>query len=110
MAQIVRVQHVQYDEVSMLAVQGKGTNKFFSSNKPKNIRGGFGAVFSGSIRVTNSTNSGGYFFLLLDGTGRDRRVFFRGDALVRCGGEVITVADYYRMLATVESILGALKR
>lgn len=101
MAQITRVQHVQYDSVALLAVQGPGTNKFRKSNMPQPLRGNFGAVFTGEIRVTNSTRSGGYFFLLLNGTGRDRRVFFRGDALVRMGGEVTTVADYYAMLEFV---------
>lgn len=104
MSTIVRVQHCQYDEVSLLAVQGHGTNKFFSSNKPKGVRSNFGAVFSGRLRVTNSTNSGGYFFTMLGTNQRDRRVFFRGTAKVRIGGEVITVADYYKMLAAMERL------
>jgi expansin (peptidoglycan-binding protein) len=110
MAQIVRVQHCEYDEVSLLAVQGYGTDKFQSSNKPKTPRANFGAVFTGSLRITNSANSGGYFFLLLDGTGRDRRVFFRGTAQVRIGGEVTTVADYYNMLALHARLRAVLAR
>lgn len=103
MPTITRVQHVQYDDVSMLAVQGFGTNEFQKSNKPKRCRANFGAVFSGRIRVTNSANSGGYFFTLIGGAGqRDRRVFFRGSAKVRLGGNVATVADYYSLLCMFE--------
>lgn len=105
MATITRVQHVQYDEVSMLAVEGKGTDWFQSSGAPEPVRP-IGAVFSGRIRITKSSNRNGYFIVRLDskpGTDR-RRVFFRGDAQVRMGGEVVTMADYYAMLVAHERL------
>lgn len=104
MATITRVQHVQYDNVSLLAVEGRGTNKFQKSGAPSHTRKALGAVFSGRIRVTKSDNAGGYFVLGIDrphGSDR-RRVFFHGDALVRLGDTVTTLDDYYRMLAFVE--------
>lgn len=106
MATITRVQHVQYDDVALLAVEGRGTNKFQSSGAPSTTRKSLGAVFSGRIRITKSDNAGGYFFLAVDRSrGADRRrVFFHGDALVRLGDDVVTVADYYAMLDRVERI------
>ena len=104
MATITRVQHFQNDSVSLLAVQGLGTDKFQASGQPKTPKANFGAVFSGNLRITKSATSGGYFFLLTDARrGTDRkRVFFRGSAEVRIGGEVVTVDAYYNMLTTVE--------
>lgn len=112
MATTIRVQQYQNDTVALLAVQGRGTNKFMKSNMPQTLRGGFGAVFNGRVRVTKSTRSGGYFFLALDKKvgERDRRVFFAGDALVRIGENVMTVDRYYAMLEKVESMDAALAR
>lgn len=112
MATTTRVQHFQNDDVALLAVQGRGTNKFMKSNMPQTLRGGFGAVFTGRVRVTKSTRSGGYFFLALDKKvgERDRRVFFAGDALVRIGETVTTVENYYKMLEKTEQMHDALAR
>ena len=106
MATITRVQEFQNDTVTLLAVQGRGTNKFMKSNMPQTLRKGFGAVFSGRIRVTKSSRSGGYFFLALDKPvgDRDRRVFFDGSALVRLGDSVTTVERYYSMLEAIERL------
>lgn len=106
MATITRVQHVQYDDVALLAVEGKGTNKFQKSGAPSYSRKTLGAVFSGRIRVTKSDNAGGYFVLGIDRPrGADRRrVFFHGDALVRLGDTVTTMDNYYRMLALAERL------
>jgi len=104
MAQTVRIQHFQNDTVSLLAVQGHGTDKFQASGQPEAPKANFGAVFSGSLRITKSSRASGYFFLLTDARrGTDRkRVFFRGSAEVRIGGEVVTVDAYYNMLRSVE--------
>ena len=106
MATITRVQHVQYDDVALLAVEGRGTNKFQKSGAPSVTRKALGAVFSGRIRITKSDNAGGYFFLAIDRErGADRRrVFFHGDALVRLGDTVTTVDRYYAMLALMERV------
>lgn len=104
MATITRVQHVQYDNVSLLAVQGSGTAKFRKSNAPGTLRANFGAVFSGRIRITKSDNAGGYFILGVDRHTNDdrRRVFFRGSAQVRLGEDVLTMEGYYNLLAFME--------
>lgn len=106
MATITRVQHVQYDDVTLLAVEGRGTHKFQKSGAPSVTRKSMGAVFSGRIRITKSDNAGGYFILGIDRQrGADRRrVFFHGDALVRLGDQVTTVERYYSMLALVERL------
>lgn len=107
MATTVRIQHFQNDTVNLLAVEGPGTNKFMKSNMPVTpLRSNFGAVFSGRLRVTKSSRSGGYFFLNLDKApgARDRRVFFRADARVRVDRNVYTVAEYYRMLEIKEAL------
>lgn len=106
MATITRVQHVQYDDVALLAVEGRGTGTFLSSGAPSTTRKNIGAVFSGRIRVTKSDNAGGYFFLGIDRPAKSdrRRVFFHGDALVRLGDTVTTVERYYAMLALMERV------
>ena len=103
MAFIIRAQHVQYDEVYMFPIQGVGTDKFQKSGQPSAKRRVLGAVFTGSIRVTKSERAGGYFILTLDkGCNADRRrVFFRGDALVRCGGDLMTLDAYWNVMVTV---------
>lgn len=104
MATITRVQHVQYDDVTLLAVEGRGTTEFVASGAPSTTRKAVGAVFTGRIRVTKSDNAGGYFVLALDrqrGSDR-RRVFFHGDAQVRLGENVVTMDRYYGMLSLVE--------
>lgn len=108
MATITRVQHVQYDTVSLLAVEGKGTNKFQKSGAPSYSRKSLGAVFSGRIRITKSDNAGGYFVLGIDRPrGADRRrVFFHGDAKVRVGNDVMSLDAYYALLSLVERLGG----
>lgn len=106
MATITRVQHVQYDNVTLMAVEGKGTNKFTKAGAPTVNRKVLGAVFSGRIRVTKSDNAGGYFILGLDrprGSDR-RRVFFHGGAQVRLGSMVVTMDEYYALLALAERL------
>ena len=108
MATITRVQHVQYDTVSLLAVQGPGTDKFVPSGQPDKYTENFGAVFSGNLRITRLASGNGYTFLIIDGKrGQDRKkVNFSGSALVRVGDDLITVHDYYLMLSMVEALRG----
>lgn len=101
---ITRTQHVQNDTVSLLAVQGKGTASFVASGQPDTLRSNFGVVLSGDLRVTKSDNAGGYFLLLTGVSPRStdrRRTFFRGDALVRFGSNVVTLDNYWKMLCIV---------
>lgn len=106
MAIITRTQHVQYDDVALLAVEGRGTTEFLSSGAPSTTRKSIGAVFSDRIRITKSDNAGGYFFLGIDRPAKSdrRRVFFHGDARVRVGDHVTTVENYYSMLSVVERL------
>ena len=109
MATITRTQHVQYATVSLLAVEGRGTDEFLSSGAPSHTRKTLGAVFSGRIRITKSNNAGGYFILGIDRPAKSdrRRVFFHGDARVRVGNEVTTLADYFDVLDLIERVLGS---
>lgn len=103
MSLITRVQHVQYDDTLLVAFQGKGTGSFKQSGQPKTDRANFGAVFSGRIRVTKSDNANGYFIIGIDqprGT-TNRRVFFRGDALVRLGDSIVTLDNYWKVMVLV---------
>ena len=106
MASITRTQTFQRDDANMLAVQGKGTVTFQASGAPSEKVSTIGAVFTGNLRVTRLASGRGYNFLLTDvkrGTDR-RRVFFQGDAEVRIGNRVVTVAAYYNMLAVCERL------
>ena len=106
MATITRVQHVQYDNVSMLAVRGTGTTKFQKSGQPEFKVKTVSAVFDGRIRVTRLASGRGYVFLALDAPrGSDRKhVFFHGDALVRIGSGTTTVDAYYRAMEGLERL------
>lgn len=106
MARITRTQHVQYDEVTLLGVQGMGTVKFGKDGAPAPRNRNISAVFTGNLRITRLASGRGYNFLVTGvqrGSDR-RRVHFSGDAKVRLGDEVTTVADYYRLLERVEAL------
>lgn len=106
MAFITRTQVVQYDDVSLLAVQGTGTAKFQKSGAPDVRTKTIGAVFTGRLRITRLANGNGYNFLLIDtkrGTDR-RRVNFAGNAEVRLGDRVTTVDAYWALLETCERL------
>lgn len=106
MASITRVQHFQNDTVALLAVEGAGTTEFWSSNMPKNVKAGLGVVFTGTLRVTESSRSDGYFFLMTDrkAGSAGRRAFFKGSALVRLEDGVTTVDSYYAMMESHEAM------
>lgn len=104
MAQFIRIQNFQNDSVSLLAVQGKGTDQFVASGQPATLRTNFGVVLSGDLRITKSSRANGYFLLITGvspSTTDRRRTFFRGDALVRLGDNAVTLDTYYRMLSIV---------
>lgn len=106
MASITRTQHFQRDAVSLLAVQGRGTDRFVASGQPDTKRADFGAVFSGDLRVTRLASGNGYTFLLTDSKrGTDRkRVNFDGNALVRIGDRTMMVSEYYGLLVLIERV------
>lgn len=104
MAQFIRIQNFQNDTVSLLAVQGRGTDKFVASGQPDTLRSDFGVVLSGDLRITKSSRADGYFLLITGVSPRNtdrRRTFFRGSALVRVGSQVLTLDNYYKMLTLV---------